>query len=238
MGSPLRSMSFNVSLDQFAGPMQVLLELIEKEDLDITTVSLSKVTEDYLAYVNAHDVPSHELADFLVVAAKLIYHKSRTILPTEPEEEEEADALAAQLKLYREFVDATVYIDQLVQSTATSFARPRSFVPTTAKFRPPTNASVEGLSTSFSYLLKRLEPFFALQQTSMQRVASVQERIKQIHAVLLDRAQMSFGDITKGATSRVDVVVSFLALLELMKQKLIKAVQTSAFGEINLKRVD
>ena len=231
-------MSFEVKLDAFAGPMQVLLELIEKDDLDITTVSLSKVTEDYLGYVEAHDVPSSELADFLVVAAKLIYLKSRTILPEDPKDEEEADALAAQLKLYREFVDATVYIDKLVMSREISFARPRSFVPTSTKFRPPTNATIEGLSVSFGYLLKRLEPFFALQQTTMQRVASVQERIKQIHAVLLNRAQMTFGDITKGATSRVDVVVSFLALLELMKQKLIKAVQTSSFGEIELKRVD
>ncbi len=231
-------MFFEVTLDQFAGPMQLLLELIEKEDLDITNVSLAKVTEDYLGYVNSHEVPSHELADFLVVAAKLIYLKSRAILPEDPEEEEEADALAAQLKLYREFVDATVYIDQLMTSSAVSYGRQRTYVPPETKFRPPMNATMGELSTSFDELLKRLQPFFSLQETSMQRVASVEERIKQIHTVLLDRARMTFRDITKGAASRVDVLVSFLALLELMKQKLITAVQASEFGEIELHRVE
>jgi segregation and condensation protein A len=72
----------------------------------------------------------------------------------------------------------------------------------------------------------------------MQKVVSVQERIKQIRDVLLERAQMSFKDITKGAGSKIEVVISFLALLELMKQRVIHAVQTSAFGEIELKRVD
>ena len=231
-------MSFQVAIDQFAGPMQLLLELIEKEDLDITKVSLAKVTEDYLGYVNTHDVPSHELADFLVVAARLIYIKSRAILPLDPEEEEEADALAAQLKLYRQFVDATVHIDSLIRSPQTAYDRPRSFVPSSTKFRPPDNVTAETLGASFSDLVKRLEPFFALQQTSLQRVVSVQERIKQIHQVLIDRARMTFSDITKGSASRIDVVVSFLALLELMKQGLIKAVQMSAFEEIELRRID
>ncbi len=72
----------------------------------------------------------------------------------------------------------------------------------------------------------------------MERVASVEERIKQIHAVLLDRTRMTFRDITKGAASRVDVLVSFLALLELMKQRLITAVQSSEFGEIELQRME
>lgn len=231
-------MPFEVALDEFAGPMQLLLELIEKEDLDITKVALAKVTEDYLGYVNSHEVPSHELADFLVVAAKLLYLKSRAILPENPEDEEEADALAAQLKLYREFVDATVYIDELIKSTSVSYARPRAYVPPETKFRPPQNATTNELSSSFEQLLKRLQPFFSLQETSMQRVASVEERIKQIHAVLLDRARMTFRDITKGAASKVDVLVSFLALLELMKQQLITATQDSHFGEIELHRIE
>ncbi|MEK7105251.1 MAG: segregation/condensation protein A [Patescibacteria group bacterium] len=231
---------FSVKLDQFAGPMQLLLELIEKDDLDITTVSLAKVTEDYTAYVNANDVPSSELADFLVVAAKLIYIKSRAILPLAPEEEEEADALAAQLKLYREFVDATVHVDELIKANHIAYGRPPSAFRQTATsaFRPAANVSGESLYSAFQHLSKRLEPFFALQQSSLERVASVEERIKQIHRVLLDRARMTFRDITKGAASKVDVVVSFLALLELMKQRLIKAVQHGAFDEIELHRID
>lgn len=230
-------MSFEVKLDEFAGPMQLLLEFIEKQDLDITTVSLAKVTEDYTAYLNSHDVPSHELADFLVIASKLIYLKSRVLLPVE-EEQEEPDVLAAQLKLYREFVEATQIIDSLARSERTAYARPRLLVAPTVKFRPPAFLQAAQIQEAFSYLLKRLQPFFALQETSLERVASVQERLRQIHEALLNRARMTFGDVTKGAASRIDVVVSFLALLELMKQKLVRAVQSSAFGEIELTRVD
>ena len=232
-------MSFEVQLEAFAGPLQLLLDLIEREKLTITEVSLAKVTNDYVKYVDEHDVPSTELADFLVVAAKLIYLKSRAIMPQVAPEDEEADALEAQLKLYREFVDATVYIDQLLKAQHVAFARPANAraLPQ-PKFLPPENATAHTLSAAFDQLLKRLQPFFTLQQTSMERVVSVQERIKQIHEVLLSRATASFRDITKSAASRVDVVVSFLALLELMKQRLVKATQSGAFADIELKRVD
>ncbi len=233
-------MKFEIKLDAFSGPLQLLLELVEKQDLPITEVALAKVTEDYLKHLEANEVPSSELADFLVVAARLLYLKSAAILPTPPAEEEDAGALAAQLKLYKEFVVATEYVDALYRAGRVSYGRPvnATKLPVVTAFRPPENATPSALQSLFATLLKRLEPFFTLQQTTMHKIVSVQERIKQIREVLLERAQMSFKDITKGAGSRIEVVVSFLALLELMKQKAIMAVQSSAFGDIELKRVD
>lgn len=231
-------MAFEAKLDQFSGPLQLLLELIESEKMEITDVSLAKVTDDYLSHLDQQDVPSAELADFLVVAAKLLFLKSRAILPEPPIEEEGADTLAAQLKLYREFVAATEHIASLAMSGRVAHARPRTLTVPEGKFLPPSNVNTNALTHAFEQLLKRLQPFFALRQASMEKVVSVQERIKQIRDVLLSRAQMSFRDIAGSASSRVDVVVSFLALLELMKQRVIHAVQKNAFGDIELKRVD
>lgn len=230
-------MAFETKLDAFSGPLQILLELIENKELEITNVSLAKVTDDYLAYLGTHDVPSEELADFLTVAARLILIKSHALLP-EIKLEEDADTLAAQLKLYKEFVLAAENLERIYAKGQVSFERGRIdvFIPA-GKLALPNNAQVSSLHLAFTQLFKRLEPFFALRHISMLKVASVQERIKHIHEALKARAMMTFRDITAGARSKLDVVVSFLALLELTKQRLVKAVQGAAFGEIELKRV-
>lgn len=231
-------MSFEATFDQFSGPLQVLLELIENKELEITNVSLAKVTDDYLAYLGTHDVPSEELADFLTVAARLILIKSHALLP-EIKLEEDADTLAAQLKLYKEFVAAAENLERVYAQGQVSFGRGRmATIFEQVVFAPSSTLQVSSLHQAFRQMLKRLEPFFALRQVSMLKVASVQERIKHIHEALKARAMMTFRDITSGARSKIEVVVSFLALLELTKQRLVKAVQSAAFGEIELKRVD
>ena len=91
---------YSVSLDQFKGPLDLLLELIESEKLDISELSLAKITDHYLVYLHQHpDIPLEEMADFLVVASKLLYMKSKTLLPfLQPEEDAEQD-LTAQLRM-------------------------------------------------------------------------------------------------------------------------------------------
>ncbi|NBS41745.1 hypothetical protein EBS80_03725, partial [bacterium] len=106
------------------------------------------------------------------------------------------------------------------------------------EFLPPPSVTPTVLRDAFNAVLKRLEPFFALKQTSMERVVSVQERMKQLQDVFVTRAQLMFHDIVGGATSKVEVVVSFLALLELMKQRVVKAVQGDSFHDIMITRSD
>ncbi|HBD05290.1 TPA: hypothetical protein DCZ32_02410, partial [Candidatus Uhrbacteria bacterium] len=77
--------TFEIKLEEFAGPMQLLLDLIEKEELEITKVSLARVTDEYIKHMEAHEVPPEDLADFLMIAARLMYLKSCTILPIEQE---------------------------------------------------------------------------------------------------------------------------------------------------------
>ncbi len=232
-------MSFEAALDKFSGPLQLLLELIEREELPITEVSLAKVADDYLKYVGANDVPPEELADFLVVAAKLLLIKSNAILPMpELEGEEDPGKLAAQLRLYREFIDVSRKLEEMYAAPHAMFARPKATLPVETKFAPPSSLTSTLLADAFQNLLKKLEPFFALREASMRRVVSVQERIQDIQRAILERARLSFRDIIAGAQTRSDVVVSFLAMLELVKQRIVKAAQSSAFEDITLNRVE
>jgi len=228
-------MSYEVNLQQFAGPLQLLLELIEGKKLPITDVSLAQVAEDYVRHVNEHDVPAEELADFLVVASRLLLIKSQAILPLPAlDEEEDATALADQLRMYKAYVDASKRLEMLYAAGRVLIAREKPLLIKVEGFHPPENADAPSLHASFLSLLKRLEPFFALKQTSMERVVSVQERIREIREVILERSRLTFNDIVGGAKSKVEVVVSFLALLELMKQRVIHAVQKESFHDITI----
>ena len=207
--------------------------------MPITEVSLAGVTEKYLEYMNTHEVPPAELADFLVVATKLLLLKSQAILPIEIEtEEEDPSTLALQLRLYKEFVDASRTLEERFDGVLWSFERANPDVVKLEVGEVVTHLRGEDLRESFSGLLKRLEPFFKLQTAAMERVVSVKERLREIHDAILSRTKMTFRQIAEGGKSKVDVVVSFLALLELVKQRAVQVVQSGVFDEIEIKRVD
>lgn len=232
-------MAFEVKLQQFSGPLQLLLEIIERKELPITEVALAQVAEDYLKHIDAHDVATTELADFLIVASKLLLIKSQAILPVPVlDEEEDASLLAAQLRMYKDFVDASKQIDAMLRAGHAMYARERVVIPQAPEFSPPANATVTTLRDAFQSLMKRLEPFFALKQTSMERVVSVQERIREIRDAIMERSRMTFHEVVSGARNKVEVVVSFLALLELVKQRVVQVVQKESFHDITITHVD
>lgn len=229
---------YSVALEQFSGPLQLLLDLIEQEKLPIEEVSLAKVTEDYLKHINDHEVPAEELADFLVVATKLLLIKSHAILPQLALDEEDAGDLAEQLRMYKQFVDASKLVEAMYGAGRTMYAREKTVIPKQRAFSPPKSVTPGVLHEAFLSVLKRLEPFFALKQASIERVVSVQERMKQLQDVIMDRSRLMFRDMVSSGSSKVEVVVSFLALLELMKQRVVKAVQGGSFHDIMITHVD
>ncbi len=229
-------MPFEIKTGEFAGPLHLLLEIVEREELDITEVSLAKVADEYLDYVTKSEVPAEELADFLVVASRLLYIKSRAILPDFELEEEEGD-LTAQLKMYREFVEASKVLYEMYRDGRVMYARekpPR----VRADFFPPKKLTPTMLETTMRAIIKKLEPFLVLKQANLRRVVSIQERIKNIHDALLSRSQLRFNEIISSGASKVDVIVNFLALLELVKQRIVSAAQGELFEDINIKRID
>ncbi len=232
-------MAFAVTQEGFTGPLGLLLELIEGKSLPITEVSLAQVAEEYLRYLESEKVPTEELADFLLVASRLIYLKSRELMPYLQVKDEDAgvDELEEQLRIYKEFVDAAKLLEERFGGTVMHQRPFVKIVREAPRFAPPQSLSAGVIEEVYRNVLKRLEPFFALQETSMERVKSVEERIEEMRHALASRATISFKDVVGGARSKMDVVVSFLALLELLRRSTITARQDDAFGDIELARV-
>ena len=117
----------NIKINSFEGPLGLLLQLIEKEEMDITQVSLAKIADQYIEYINeADNINPEEMADFLVVATRLLLIKSKALLPfLYPEEEEEIKDLEFQLKMYKEFLEAMKKIEALIGRKRFMFPRKR-----------------------------------------------------------------------------------------------------------------
>lgn len=227
-------MPYLVKLEKFEGPLDLLLQLVEQEELSITEISLSKVTDDYLnAIRQAQMILPEELADFLVVAAKLILIKSKMLLPG-LELEDEGPSLEAQLKLYKEFVEASRVIEGVLKQKRFMYSRVRPLVEQVPEFSPPPKLKVATLREAFEAVVKALEPLFRLPKAAVERAISIQEKIAHIREMILDRMALKFGEILKGAKSKTEAIVSFLALLELVKQRTIDVEQQALFQEITL----
>lgn len=233
-------MTFEVSHNSFSGPLGLLLELLDQNKLEIKNVCLAEVADQYLAYMEKGDVPSDELADFLLIAARLIYLKTKELMPylRIEEEEENVAGLEDQLRLYRLFMEAAGKIESLYEGQNKMLVRPfvKFKVEMAPRFIEPTGVTVNVLREAFGWVQKRLEPFFALQETSMERVKSIEERIVEMTEAIKSRATIKFKEVISGARSKAEVVVSFLALLELVRRQVIKVTQRQG-SDIDIERL-
>jgi segregation and condensation protein A len=238
-------MPFAVKNAEFSGPLELLLELIEQKDLEIAKVSLAKVADDFLLYIQEKHVRADGLADFLLVASRLIYLKSRELLPflRLVDEDIASDVLAEQLRIYREFVSAAERLEarygQHLLFERPSVKSPSSYGGARGGFnfggRPPTASE---LAEAYREVQQRLEPFFALTAASLERVKSVEERIDELREAIALNASLSFKQVTAGAAKKIDVVMSFLALLELLRRNIIRTTQHNTWGDIMIHRID
>ncbi|MEI7741019.1 MAG: segregation/condensation protein A [bacterium] len=224
--------------EHFSGPLELLLELIDKEKLDITKVSLAKVTEEYLAHLNSiEEKMPHEMADFLVVATRLLYLKSSLLLPDPELEAESGFDLETQLKIYRDFLAASKKLEQMWKKDGRLFAREKTFVLDEGpKFAPSNNSTAATLREAFAAVVARLKPFANLEETRVRRVVSLAEKMEQLERMIHERTTMAFHEYLSDAESKGDVVVSFLALLELVKQRVVHVEQEAAFCDILIKK--
>jgi len=224
--------------EQFEGPLDLLLQLILQEELDISQVSLSKVADQYVAHVKSAKgkIPPEELADFLVIAAKLVFMKSRLIMPSLMDEElDDGPDLASQLRLYRMFMDAATKIDRQWNEGHVSFGRERRPVRTLeASFSPPPGITVEAMRETMQRIIVRLTPIVRLPQAAVKRVVRIQDKIAELAKRLRSKSKFHFSHFVKGAADKQERVVSFLALLELVKQRVVKVEQEDLFEEIEI----
>ena len=231
-------MAKEIKLEKFEGPLDLLLQLIENEKLAITEVSLSEVTDQFFQYITGlGDERSDELADFLVIATRLVYIKSRQLLPYLYPPEDEGLSLSDQLKFYKRYADASRHVEKLWGADKMAYGRIEPPPAATGEFTAPLNAAADDLKKTYLTLLKRLKPINPLPEVRIDRTVSVQQKIKSIYEALQKIKQLRFQDIFNSASSRSEVIVSFLALLELIKQEKIIVNQKSAFNDLMINKV-
>ncbi len=230
-----------VKTDAFEGPLDLLLHLIESEDLDITAVSLMHVTDQYLAMLRAQDqIDLRALADFVAVGAKLLFLKSRALLPRTPEQiaedEREAEEIAmdltAQLEEYRAYKSAAGFLRELDDAGHRSFVR---IVPPPADWLPTglEDVTMNKLLKAFQKALERLPPEQPPERLARQPVNLAERRLSVLAAVKRG-GRLSFSRLLAECRTRLEVIVTFLAVLELLKTEEVDADQNSSFGEIIL----
>ncbi len=223
---------------QFEGPLDLLLQLVEKEEVEISEVSLATVAEQFVRYVEEgkDSILPEELADFLVVAAKLMYMKSKLLLPSLVDEEmDEGPDLATQLKLYQQFVAASKTVNAMWESGEVSFPRERKTVRRLEpSFAPPSDFTVALMQELMQAVIKRLTPIVKLPQQAMQRVITIQDKISHLATRLRSHASFRFSTVLQQAKDKGEKVVSFLALLELVKQRVVNVTQTELFDDIDV----
>lgn len=235
----------DIKIDKFAGPLSLLLQIIEKEELDITTVNLAKIADEYLDFIQkSKDILPESLADFLWLASKLLYIKSKALLPYlfSEDDQSEVEDLAEKLKLYKEFVDLSFKVKKIIARKKFSFFRQlnqgrRLRLVGPSSFFPPRNVSAEVLGREFTRVLTRLETLEEkLEERALKSEVNIEERIAFIKNVVVEKMKINFSRILRESGSKVEIIVNFLAVLELAKQREIVFVQSSLFGEILLEK--
>jgi segregation and condensation protein A len=231
-------MEYHIQLEQFEGPLPLLLTLIEREKLDITRLSLARIADQYLEYVSREEhITLDNLARFLSIAARLILIKSKALLPilafTEEEEGEIGD-LEAELRRYKRFKEAAKRLGMIISEGHTLMTR-ESSLESIPIFLPPKNISKDDLANYFRSVIGNLPSMEILEEKRVAEIVTLEEKISLLQESIRDRVQKSFSEIITLATDRVHVIVSFLALLELVKQRIIRAEQGELFGDIHFR---
>ena len=230
---------YKIELEQFSGPLDLLLNLIESQEMEISKVSLAKVTDQYLKYIDTlSEISAAELADFLVVATKLLIIKSKGILPTqENDQEDDAASLENQLKMYKEYLAACKKIEEMIKEKNFSFSRERIPISWTISFSPPPACASADLKEVFEQILKRIEFVVNLPQRVLEKVVSLSEMVSNLKLNLDKAKKLDFKSIIENAKSKTEIVVCFMALLELIKSGEAAVNQKNIFEDITVERI-
>jgi len=237
---------YKVKFEVFEGPLDLLLHLIKKEEVDIYQVNLTRLAEQFIEYIETMRLLDLEIAgEFLVMAATLMYIKSRELLPVqqraEVEGEEDGDdprwELIRQLVEYKKFKDAAAQLQTLEARQENVFPR----VPGKIEFEiapAPAKADVSifDLLNAVNAVLQRINQKEASSREIFEDKWTVSEKIEHVMKMISERPRLKFSELFADAMSRTEVVVTFLALLELIRLKQIIVVQPEAFGEIGICR--
>lgn len=231
---------YKVKLEKFEGPLDLLLKLIVEEELDITEISLAQITDQYIKYLEKiEELHPEDLADFLVIATKLLLIKSRSMLPyLQQEAEDEGVSLTDQLKIYKEFHDAALKMEEMLKSKNFTYGRiDKYYEAAEPMFAPPKDFTPDSLKEFFSDVLIRLEPIVKLPKRALSKTISLKEKIIHLHQHLEKFKKASFKEIINNSKDKTEMIVTFLAILELVKGQKVSVTQDDHFADINITKL-
>jgi segregation and condensation protein A len=229
---------YRIDVPAFSGPLDLLLQLIERQELDITAISLARVTEQYLEQIEAlKEDRLEELIDFLVIGARLVLIKSRALLPQEPsvgeedEEEDPAEALLRQLRRYRQFKQAAGWLGERENQGLRSYLRvaPPPKLPSRLDM---SNITVDALVAAVQAALAREATMEDSVSVARPRVLTIQDQIGRLRRIVRRGLSVTFDELLSEKVTRAEIAVSLLAVLELIKRREVTAVQEAMFGKI------
>jgi len=232
---------YKVKLEIFEGPLDLLLYLIKRDEIDIYDISIERITRQYLEYLQAFKELKIDIAgEFVVMAAKLIYLKSRSLLPLDqqpPEEDADEDDprwdLIRQLIEYKKFKEAAAQLHDRALEQERIFVRNGGSAQISDAPLPLHEVGIFQLIYAFREVIKRVEAREDLQEIFGERF-TVSEKIEKILERVGDGASVRFSELFGQIASRVEIVVTFLALLELIRLNQVRVLQRKMFDEIEI----
>lgn len=235
--------NYHIKTDHFEGPLDLLLNLIEKRKLFIGDFALSKVADDYIEHIRRFEAfPMNDVANFLLVASTLVLIKSKAILPEldlTREEESDIDDLKRRLQMYELFRSLAVEIKSKYGKTLIYERSGRPEMPTV--FAPEARITVAQIAQSMQVVIMQLPKKVTVPKATVKKVISIEEMMTRLSSRVTAALKMSFGQfsnyqrgVSVSKEQRIGVIVSFLAMLELVKQGVVHVSQTEEHGDIDI----
>lgn len=236
---------FVIKTAVFEGPLELLLSLIEKHKLHISDIALSQVADEYMEHVRRlSEFPTREVAQFVLVASTLVLIKSKSLLPEfnlTTEEQSDIQDLQDRLRLYQRARELSRHVAERFGQRI-MFAREETSLFADAVFAPHESITKERVAESLRGIIARLPKVEKLQKTVVEKIMSLEEVMGKLAGRIQSAISMRFSDFAKahthGGTShrevKVNTIVSFLAMLELVKQGMLAAKQHATFSDIEM----
>jgi segregation and condensation protein A len=229
-------MDYEIKLDIFQGPLDLLLYLIRKNEIDIYNIPIAIITEQYLEYINVMKTLNLDVAgEYLVMASTLLHIKSKMLLPVHEDEEDEEDPrqeLARQLIEYQAFKNAALNLESMNLLGRDVFKRGYPLEDELEEERALEEMSIFELVKAFQVIISSIKSE-DLMEIDVERI-SLSDKINEIMERLSEEKVLTFNDLLGELSDRIRIIYTFLAILELVKLRMIKIYQVESFGTIRI----
>lgn len=235
---------YRIQTPVYEGPLDLLLELIERAELDITTLALAQVTDQYLVYLkNLEEHNASEVSAFLVIAARLLQIKSAALLPRPSidapvHEEDSGEALARQLIIYKRFKELAFSLAVRHMTNLRTYLRVAPPVVKTEARLDLSGVTVKDLLKAARAILLSQPDLPALSRVVARQRITIREKIASIIASIKNFGKTTFHSLLISKTDRLELIVTFLAMLELTKRRAVYVQQSELFGDIQIEPAD